>query len=479
MKLCNNIITDTDAYKLTHHLQYPKGLNYMYSYAEARIGSKYPWITFFGLQMVLKDYFVGQVLTKVMIDEAEELAYETFGQNYFNRKDWEYILEKYDGKLPMKIKAVPEGKIINSGNVLFTMESTDPVFAKYLNSMETVLTHVWYPIVVATKGAYILQGVYPYFEKIDATEALPYVINDFGFRGVSGKEEAARGGAAHLLNCVGSDTLIGQRLLKSHYNASPRLQSVLATEHSVATMYGEGDEVGYVRNLLNKDYISENAIISCVGDSYDIFRFAREVLSHPEIKQLLIERPGRFVLRPDSGNPIEVNLELLFILSEVFGYSYINGMKQINHNIGLIQGDGMDQDSIIALYAALDANGWAATNLVVGSGGGLLRKHTRDDISFAIKASYAEFDDGTKRNIVKNPITQTNKKSKTGKLKLVAGYTSGKLTDYMTINHESENFDGYVDNLEEVFNNGELIKSYTFDEVLSNRSIDKFIKQKE
>lgn len=471
-----NICRDTDAYKLTHWLQYPSELSKMYSYAEARIGSKYDWIVFFGLQMILKDHFVGQVLDDDRIAEAKELSKQWLGTDkYFNEHGWKSILDKYDGYLPMLIKAVPEGKIVNKGNVLFTIESTDPQFAPLMNSMETLLTHVWYPITIATHGMYILRDIYPHFLRTGSINNLPYVINDFGFRGVSSYQEAYRGAAAHLLNGHGSDTTAGDMALRTYYNASQaRLSSVLASEHSVATVYGKNGEVEYVKHLLENT--PENCIISCVGDSYDIFNFAQNVLSNPEIKKRIETRTGRFVLRPDSGDPNQVNIKLLDILGSIFGY-HVNelGYKVLNDNVGIIQGDGMRRESIKVLYDIICSAGWSADNLVVGSGGGLLREHTRDDISFAIKASYAEFGD-RKVNIQKDPITSSGKKSKTGKLKLVAGYTSGKLTDYMTVNHNELEYEGYVDELVPVYENGQLLKDYTFDEVLSNYSLLKFLK---
>ena len=477
MILQENIIIDTDAYKLTHWKQHLSNLQKMYSYGEARTGSKYDWITFFGLQMVLKDHFVGQVITLEKIEEAERYASFWFGKdyNYFNKTAWVEILKRYDGKLPMKIKAVPEGKIVNKSNVLFTMESLDPLFAPLLNSMETLITHTWYPIVVATHGLHILKNIYPYYRDSNALDMLMYAINDFGFRGTSCFQEAYRGGAAQLLNGYGSDTTVGDRALDIYYHKNhPRLISVLASEHSVPTSFGPDKEVEYVLHLL--DVTPDDAIISCVGDSYDIYNFARNVLGHEEVKSKIIARTGRFVLRPDSGNPIEVNLTLLPILAEVFGYIFHNGYKVINHNVGLIQGDGMNINSITELYKAVCNDGWSAANIVVGSGGGLLREHTRDDISFAIKASYAEYSDGP-INIQKNPVTSSGKKSKTGQMKLVPGYTSNKLTNYMTVNHMDLAYDGYKDTLETVFDTGELVKDYTFEEILNNYSLDKFLKE--
>ena len=473
-----NIIVDTDAYKLSHWLQYPKGLEYMYSYGEARSGSKFDHIAWFGLQMILMDHFVGKVITLEKIEQAEAMCRAWFNTpDYFNKKAWIEIYNRYGGHLPMTIKSLPEGTIVNKSNVLFTMESNDLLFAGLLNSMETLLTHVWYPTTVLTNQIHIIKDIYPLFNLSGKTNMMEYIINDFSFRGVSCFQEAYRGGAAHLVVSRGSDNIAGDRALNKYYN-NPigRLQSVLATEHSVATIYGSGEgEIKYVRNLLTNPLIPSTALISVVGDSYNIFRFAKEVMGNPEIKQLIIEREGRFVLRPDSGNPDEVCLALLNILAnEVFGYTVEHGLKVISHNVGLIQGDKMNRETIYELYTNLVNNGWSAANLVVGSGGGLLREHVRDDISFATKASFSIVDDKS-INIQKNPITSPGKVSKTGMFKVTAGITKNFLNDYRTINHESPGFENYIDELEVVFSNGVLQKTYTFEDVLKNFELNKFI----
>src|SRR6187402_147571 len=333
-----NIIIDTDSYKVTHHLQYAGNLTKLYSYGEPRKGGLYPKICFFGIRMVIKDHFLQKVTTE-MIDEAEMRAQNTFGTTkYFNREIWEGVRKL--GYLPIKIKAAPEGTIMNEANVCFTLESTEPWFAKNLNALETLLMHTWYPTTVCTRSMYIKNAIKPWFEKSsDITEyVMPVAVNDFGFRGAPGHEAAARAGAGHLVHFVGSDNEAAQTALIDYYNGRGRLQSVWATEHSVALSYGPGQgEFDYLNAQL--DNCPENMIFSIVIDTYDSDNFVQNIVGSADIKAKIIARSGRVVLRPDSGDPKINVIKYLEMLGGIFGYT-INkkGYKVVSHNVGLIQG---------------------------------------------------------------------------------------------------------------------------------------------
>ncbi|XP_073694569.1 nicotinamide phosphoribosyltransferase-like [Garra rufa] len=130
-----NFLLATDSYKVTHYKQYPPNTSKVYSYFECREKKtdptklrkvKYDKTVFYGLQYILNRYLKGQVATREKIQEAKEVYREHFQDDVFNEKGWNYILEKYNGHLPIEIKAVPEGSVIPRGNVLFTVESTDP-----------------------------------------------------------------------------------------------------------------------------------------------------------------------------------------------------------------------------------------------------------------------------------------------------------------------------------------------------------------
>ena len=416
--MTDNLILATDAYKLTHHLQYPTNITKLYSYGEARVGGRFDTVSWFGFGMILHDYF-RQSITTEMIDEAEKISELTFGTKaYFNRLVWEKVREL--GYFPVKIKALPEGLEVPTGNALFTIESTADWFATSLNALEVTLMHVWYPTTIATNSLYIKKQLVPLFKKTGTLAGLSLAVNDFGLRGATSLESGKRGGSAHLLHFRGSDNMAASKYFEDVYGVAGRALSVWATEHSVATAYGSGQgEFDYVNAQL--DRAPDDAILSIVIDSYDALNFIKHVIGSPEISTRIIKRSGRIVLRPDSGDPQAIDLQVLDLLAEIFG-TIVNdkGYKLLKHNVVVIQGDGMRADTIVALYEALIHAGWSADNLVVGSGGGLLQEgFTRDTERFAIKASYAETADGKTINIQKKPKTDTTKTSKAGLLKVI------------------------------------------------------------
>jgi nicotinamide phosphoribosyltransferase len=412
-----NPIIATDAYKFTHHLQYPENMNKIYSYAEARTGGRFETLSWFGLQIIVDD-LVNTKITTEMVDEAEELSYLTFGNHeFFNREVWDKVVEL--GYLPIRIKELPEGLNIPLSTPLFTIESTQDWFANTLNALETFLMHVWYPTTIATNSMNIKNDLIPLFKKTGSVENVALAVNDFGLRGATSLESGERGGAGHLLHFRGSDNLAASKLIADVYGTKGRALSVWATEHSVATSYGPGaGEFDYVNAQL--DRAGDADIVSMVIDSYDSINFVKNVIGSDEIKNKIINRAGRVVLRPDSGDPKEIDLYLLTILEDIFGATVNEkGYKVINDNVGIIQGDGMKRETIKELYQLIINHGWSADNLVVGSGGGLLQEgFTRDTQRFAIKASYAEFN-GVPVNLQKAPKQDTSKTSKTGQFKVV------------------------------------------------------------
>ncbi|MCO0832180.1 nicotinate phosphoribosyltransferase [Fructobacillus sp. W13] len=420
-----NLILATDAYKLTHHLQYPQNINKLYSYGEARVGGKFPTVSWFGISMILHDYFKTPVTTE-MIDEAEKVAEETFGTKaYFNRSVWEKVRDL--GHFPVRIKALPEGLEVPTGTALFTIESTEDWFATSLNALEVMLMHVWYPTTIATNSLYIKKRLLPLVEKAGTTDVLPIMVNDFGLRGATSLESGQRAGAAHLLHFRGSDNLAASTYFDQVYGIPGRGQSIWATEHSVATAYGSGQgECDYLNAQL--DRTPDEVPVSIVIDSYDTFNFVRHVVGSEAMVERIKNRPGRVVLRPDSGDPITMDLAVLDILADIFGTEVNDkGYKVLKHNVGLIQGDGMKADTIIKLYEALIDRGWSTDNLVVGSGGGLLQEgFTRDTERFAIKAAYAHTNEGEDLDIKKQPKTDPTKASKSGLLKVIVD-DSGRL----------------------------------------------------
>src|SRR5215475_70752 len=221
MKTQENILLLADAYKYSHHKLYYPGTTKIYSYLESR-GGQFDETVFFGLQYFLKHYLEGNVITKEKIDAADGFLQQVFGRkDVFDRNKFDYILNNHNGKLPVRIKAVPEGAVVPVNNVLMTIENTDPECFWLTNFLETLLMQVWYPNTVATLSNAIRKIVEQYYEETasySSRTGIDFVLNDFGFRGVSSVESAGIGDAAHLLSFRGSDTIEGSVIARKYYN---------------------------------------------------------------------------------------------------------------------------------------------------------------------------------------------------------------------------------------------------------------------
>ena len=461
-----NLILKTDSYKLSHWKQYPNGMQKVYSYLESR-GGKYPKTLFFGLQYFLKQ-LEGIVVTSKDVEEANLFSKEHFGTDIFNKDGWEYIVKRHGGKLPIRIKAVKEGSLVETSNVLMTIENTDVNCYWLTNVLETMLMRIWYPITIATNSFYAKKIINHYLSlSADNTDSLPFKLHDFGYRGVSSEETAGLGAMAHLIIFMGTDTLAGITYANKYYDANEMIAfSVPASEHSVACSYGPEMEEKYFLNMLEQ---YPTGIVSIVSDTYNVFNFVGTMSI--KFKEKILSREGTVVFRPDSGDPIEVNKELINILWDVFseqGTITSTGHKLLPSQVRLIQGDGINIDILNNFLLEMTQLGYSAENWVFGSGGGLLQKFDRDTQKFAIKASYGEREiKGSHANIIhkfpisKNPVTSVGKKSKAGQLKLVKN-TSG----YNTVTSEDkELFESSIDQLELVFENGEIKRKQTFEEI--------------
>lgn len=409
-----NILTLTDSYKVSHHKQYPKGTTRVYSFFESR-GGRYPEVVFFGLQYIIKKYLIGKVVTEDKIKEAKELFSLHFGNaNLFNEKGWRYILKKHGGKLPIEIKAVAEGTRVSVSNVLVTVVNTDPRVPWLTNYIETLLVQLWYPTTVATQGYFMKQTLLKYLVETGTTEGIEFKLHDFGFRGSTSVESAGIGGAAHLLNFKGTDTIEAIRVARHYYGEDMAGYSIPAAEHSTVTSWGKEGEVDSYRNMLKK---YPKGLVAVVSDSYNIFDACDRIWGRL-LKRIVLNRDGVLVIRPDSGDPTVVLPQILDILGKRFGYTLNNkGFKVLNPKVRIIQGDGIDYQSLGVILEALKVSGWSADNIAFGSGGGLLQKLDRDTQKFAFKCSSIEIN-GLWSDVIKDPITDPGKRSKAGRLAL-------------------------------------------------------------
>jgi nicotinamide phosphoribosyltransferase len=452
----------TDSYKVTHWRQYPPGTTEVYSYLESR-GGRFPATTFFGLQPYLRSYLTGPVVTAPDVELAERLAAQHFGRpGIFHKAGWMQIVERHGGRLPVEIRAVAEGTVVPNHNVMMTIRNTDPACCWLTNFLETLLLKVWYPVTVATLSGAILAVIKAALQRSgEDTAGANMMLHDFGYRGASSEETAALGGAAHLVHFRTSDTLIANILLREHYSGPHTSDdwmpatSVVATEHSTMTAWGREHELDAYRNVLEQ---YPEGIVSIVVDSFDVYRAAAEMFGGA-LREQVLARNGLLVLRPDSGDPVEVLLRLLSTLAERFGStSNPSGYKLMHPKVRLLWGDGVGLESIERILDALLAKRWSAANLIFGMGGALLQKVNRDTQKFAFKCSSAIVN-GELRDVFKEPITDPSKDSKRGKLALV------RTAHGLETVHCPGNCDLAGDLLEPVFRNGEVLRHQTLDDI--------------
>ena len=462
MKLAKNIILNTDSYKVSMFKQYPVGTTGVYSYIESR-GGRYDRTVFFGLQAFIKEYLTTPI-TQADIDIADELL--TAHGEPFNRAGWQYILDKHMGYLPVVIRAVPEGTVVPVKNVLATIENTDPECFWLTTWLETALLRaIWYPTTVATQSKMIKNIIADYLEKSGDPTTISFKLHDFGARGVSSMESAGIGSAAHLVNFMGTDTISGILFAREYYNAGMAGFSIPAAEHSTITSWGRAGEVNAYSNMVSQ-FGKPGALLAVVSDSYDIYEACR--MWGTELKQQVIDSGATVVIRPDSGDPVDVLPKMFNILADTFGYTTNDKGYKVLNNVRMLWGDGINQLSIRSILGVVvDVNGWSADNLAFGMGGALLQQLDRDTQKFAMKCSAAEIN-GEWVDVFKDPITDRVKASKKGRVTLwQAGGEWVSAVDQPK-GWFDKGFGPFTEMLEEVYRDGKLVKEITFDQVRQN-----------
>ncbi|WP_455644857.1 nicotinate phosphoribosyltransferase [Methanosphaera sp.] len=456
----NNICLLTDSYKVTHHYFYPENTEKIYSYMESRTGSEFNKTIFYGLQYIIKKYLEGQVVTEDKVYEAKKIIDQHIGKDIFNLDDWLYIADDLEGKLPIEIKAVPEGTPVDISNVLMTVVNTDKRCYWLPNYLEPLLLQTWYPSTVATLSAEVRKMFDFYLDVTSSSrDNLEFMLHDFGYRGANSTESSRLAGSAHLLSFSGTDTIPALSIPENYYNANELYgYSVQATEHSVMTAQGMEHEMDQAINVIKH---AHDGILSMVIDSYNYKNFLvnacnseYELNSH--VKTFLDRcDTNKIVFRPDSGEPISTTIDCLEIIGEGFGTKETsNGYKVFDANVGLLWSDGLDYKVIRDILFGMKAHGWAAENIIFGMGGGLHTSVNRDTQRNAFKSS-AQQRSGVWYDIFKKPL-DSSKKSKSGRFKLIKENDT-----YRTV---SIDYDG-DDCLQTVFRNGELLIDDTFDNI--------------
>jgi nicotinamide phosphoribosyltransferase len=470
-----NIIIDTDTYKLGGHWNMiVDEVDGIFSYGEARTGAKFPYSVFFGLQPILKNGFEGRRVSPYFVGEAANLAENHLGKiTALNIEGWHYIIDKHDGFLPLRICAVPEGTPVPVSNVLMTVEATDSKCRWLTSYVESVLTHSWYGSAVATLSRVIKEDIKWFFDKsVDLVNGeyptLPFALHDFGFRSAANVEQADTGGAAHLINFMGTDTPSALPFIRDYYQGDPYFKgigySVPATEHLNMTILGPEGEVRIVGELLKK---YPTGILSVVADSFDYYNFVENIVCGI-YKEEILKRDGVFVIRPDSctprhKTPAELVRWTLETLARHFGC--IRNKKDyyvINPKVRVLYGDGLNREKINDIHKTVTDAYFSSENIAaLGMGGGLIQSGVnRDTQRNAFKCSAARIN-GEWKDVQKNPLDQT-KKSKAGRLKLIK-----ENGIYKTV-RTSEHGD---DLLVPVFENGKILRKYSFDEVRQNAKL--------
>jgi nicotinamide phosphoribosyltransferase len=419
-----SLICRVDSYKFSHPFAYPSGIKGMSSYGEARMSGG-TFVVPFGMQLVIKRYLTERI-TMQDIDDAENFSVAHFGRKLFDRKSWEKVVNVYGGMLPLIIRSVPEGTILRGGLPIYTVTVLDQDLFWMSAGFETLIQRaIWYPTTIATMDYNIKKEIRSFYEKTGANLGLlPFSLHDFGGRGVSSGETAEIGGAAHLVNFMGSDTIEGILTANFYYKEPMSGFSVYATEHSIECSFGSvrEDAKAYIRHQLAN--APTGSILSIVIDGYDVYREAEIICT--DLRDEIIASGVKVVFRPDSGDMMEVIPRILKLQEMAFGVNMTDkGYKQIN-NVGIIQGDGINHKAIVEVLTMITDMGYSADCVIFGSGGALLQKVDRDTLKFAQKAS-SILVDGEWKGISKNPITDTGKKSKEGVMTTLRSKITGEL----------------------------------------------------
>lgn len=473
-------ILTVDSYKTSHFMQYPEGTSRVSSYIEARgysgpadavvltlqangvaddiVGAAmvradqeaFKESVFFGLQAFIKAY----LLTPVTMDDVT-FADEFFTKHGvpFNKAGWTDIVLGFGGYMPVTIEAVEEGTVMPLKNVQLQI-TPEPGFGWLTSYLETALLRaIWYPSTVATLSReakkIIMDGLI--LTSDDPEGQIGFKLHDFGARGATSSEAAMLGGMGHLLNFLGTDTVEAVFGARKFYNEPMAGFSIPATEHSTMTSWTRACEVEAYRNLLKK---YPTGLIGCVSDSYDMMNAAANIWGGV-LKDEVLARDGVLVIRPDSGDPTVMPLDVIEVLMDKFGYTVNNkGFKVLPDQVRVIQGDGMNIQTIRKLIANAIRRHISLDNFAMGMGGGLLQKVDRDTLKYAMKANAIEVD-GVWVDVYKDPITDKGKKSKRGRLALVKRdgvFTTIRRDELVVGGHGTEK-----NYLRPVYKNGELL----------------------
>lgn len=488
-----NAVELTDGYKLDHRRQYPKGTEYVYSNWTPRSNAYFPeakdGCVVFGIQYFIKKYLI-EYFDKNFFSLDEDYAVNSFKRRVDtflgeNNVGTDHIRDLHRlGYLPIRIKALPEGSICPIRVPILTIINTDPRFFWVTNYLETLMScELWLPMTSATTARVYRKELERHARKTGFGEdvALGFLCHDFSMRGMAGLEASITSGMGHLTSFFGSETIPAINAVEEYYNANAEEELIAATvpasEHSVMCAGGFDNELETFKRFITELY--PKGFVSIVSDTWDLWKVMTQYL--PMLKQTILNREGRLVIRPDSGDPFKIICgfdeepkapnEYLHpdyerkgayeLLWDIFGGTVNEkGYKVLDPHVGVIYGDSITIERQREIYKRLEDKGFAATNLVLGIGSYTYQYRTRDSLGFAMKATWCQIN-GEPKEIFKKPKTDSGMKNSLKGLIRVDRDENGVYyaTDCVTKEQEAGGC------LEVVFENGELKKEVSLKEI--------------
>ncbi len=471
----------TDGYKVDHRRQYPDKTTLVYSNwtpRKSRIDG-IEEVVFFGLQYFIKKYIIEEFENNFFSKPKTEMlsAYSRRINNYLgeNAVGVNHIGDLHDlGYIPMVFKALPEGVSVPIRVPMFTMYNTKPEFFWLTNYFETILsTTVWMPCNSATIAKEYRKILDKYANETSSVpEFVDWQGHDFSMRGMATLEAALVSGSGHLLSFTGTDTIPAIDFLERYYSANSDHEliggSVAATEHSVMSMGTNSAEQATFKRLITEIY--PKGIVSVVSDTWDLWKVLTEYI--PNLKDEILNRDGKLVIRPDSGDPVKIicgdpisadkneRSGVVQLLWDTFGGTINDkGYKELDGHVGAIYGDSITLERARHICEKLKQNGFASTNVVLGVGSFTYQYNTRDTFGFAMKATYGEVN-GEGREIYKDPITDDGtKKSARGLIKIIIEDKKYRIIDKVSWEEEMKG------ELKEVFRDGVLLMDENFSDI--------------
>lgn len=480
-----------DYYKIGHIEQYPKGTELIYSTWTPRASriEGINKVVMFGLQGFIKKYLIDYFNEgffhrpkTAVIGEYRRFIKHTLG---IENPKVDHLEALHDlGYLPIQINAVKEGTLVPLRVPMLTIQNTNPEFYWLTNFLETLMScELWQPMTIATlsKQYRIILDRYA-LETTGSTDGVEFQAHDFSLRGMAGVEAGKKGGVGHLLSFVGTDSMPSIDYAEKYYGANIEHElvgtSIPATEHSVMTANADPDvrdEYESFRRLVEDVYPS--GFCSIVSDTYDFWKVVGEVL--PKLKDKIMNRDGRVVIRPDSGDPVKIicgvntnndigELErkgLIECLWNIFGGTVNEkGYKVLDPHIGAIYGDSITLERAEEICKQLKAKGFASTNIVFGVGSFTMQYNTRDTFSMAMKATYGIFN-GVEKLMFKDPKTDNGtKRSQRGLVAVINVGGELSFVDGLDQHTYEANFKN-IDLLETVFKDGVLVREQSLAEI--------------